>query len=622
MAAVRVLREGEETEETQRQERKRRHGFESGSEDTFSEKGEEELRLARQLRCADAAAAAVAVLEDCPLTNAGVGAERRDCGGIQLDASCVSASSPFPSLLTSQAPPLCGSVSAAAPGPGSLDRLMVVRNPVRVATLLARDFATTPPLHGGRIRPTALSGAGVVSWCAQREREQTGEGPSLLEECGFHDTKGAAESASRWAQQAGLAKMPGAEGDIYIGKQGARKPSQKRPRSPEPGQYAANEPPRSRARTFEPTFRASFRKLTALEFVAEINEHVKPLLAAFLRIDGTQKREAQDVRDMLKKLPKSIRKAAADTARQELNNAHHGNPRFSFKEATAALTSVVEHISVGEGVGDVSGALILLSRLQNGEIREEEFGEQEDWGRRGEDTVREAAAAASSSSSSAASEHKIPSLDVDGWSFNTSTVGALVIDKHGNIASASSSGGIPLAGDGRVGPAGVPGGCSYACSGYSQQRAEDDDDRRANWASSAAICSGVGEQLLQHQLARTHAECEVRERVATPSSTLLRLHNAPGPWRGRLQFQAGIVSASRVGDSSGQTSLRWAHTTPSFGIAFATNGRVSEAGFPEHHQRVLQEVSGDLRCEVLWSAKAEGEPLGEGNLDIQPQQEK
>lgn len=90
---------------------------------------------------------AIAVLEDDPVCNAGTGSNLTLEGTVECDASVMDAESRA-----------WGGVAAVAE----------VRNPVRVAALLASDQMAAGPLSCGRIRPVLLCGDGARRWAASR----------------------------------------------------------------------------------------------------------------------------------------------------------------------------------------------------------------------------------------------------------------------------------------------------------------------------------------------------------------------------------------------------------------------------------------------------------------------
>jgi taspase (threonine aspartase 1) len=90
---------------------------------------------------------AIAVLEDDPVCNAGTGSNLTLDGTVECDASVMDADSRA-----------WGGVAAVAG----------LRNPVRVAALLASDQMSAEPLSCGRVRPVLLCGEGARKWAASR----------------------------------------------------------------------------------------------------------------------------------------------------------------------------------------------------------------------------------------------------------------------------------------------------------------------------------------------------------------------------------------------------------------------------------------------------------------------
>ncbi|CAH8493661.1 unnamed protein product [Schistosoma mattheei] len=73
------------------------------------------------------------------------------------------------------------------------------------------------------------------------------------------------------------------------------------------------------------------------------------------------------------------------------------------------------------------------------------------------------------------------------------TVGAVCIDIEGKIAAASSSGGIAMKYEGRLGQA-----CTYGCGCWAEEL--------SSFSSIGVVTSGTGEQLIKTQLAQRSAE--------------------------------------------------------------------------------------------------------------------
>lgn len=119
------------------------------------------------------------------------------------------------------------------------------------------------------------------------------------------------------------------------------------------------------------------------------------------------------------------------------------------------------------------------------------------------------------------------------------TVGALAIDRGGNIAAAGSTGGTPCKRSGRIGDTPIPGAGLYA-------------DNRLG----AAACTGWGEGILRMGLARTTVN-HLREAAAQDACWL-----AIREMDDRVQGKAGVIALSRDG------SIGYAFNTPRMAIAY------------------------------------------------------
>ena len=125
----------------------------------------------------------------------------------------------------------------------------------------------------------------------------------------------------------------------------------------------------------------------------------------------------------------------------------------------------------------------------------------------------------------------------------TGTVGAVARDKHGNIAVATSSGGIVGRMRGRVGDSAVLGAGTYA------------------GLSGAISCTGHGEEIMRRLLAR-----DIVERMATmPASTALMLVMAEAR---RKKLALGAIEMDAKG------GLCYGHTTPDMAYGYNINERV------------------------------------------------
>jgi len=125
----------------------------------------------------------------------------------------------------------------------------------------------------------------------------------------------------------------------------------------------------------------------------------------------------------------------------------------------------------------------------------------------------------------------------------TGTVGAVARDKHGNIAAATSSGGIVGRMRGRVGDSAILGAGTYA------------------GLSGAVSCTGHGEEIMRRSMAR-----DIVDRMATmPASTALTLVIAEAR-RKKLAF--GAIGFDARG------AICYGHTTPDMAYGYMVNERV------------------------------------------------
>ena len=130
--------------------------------------GAARARLLAQGSSLEAVADAVAVLEDDESCNAGKGSNLTLDGRVECDASIMDGESGA-----------WGGVAAVSS----------VRNPIRVATLLASDQMQEVPLSCGRVRPILLCGDGARNWAESRRQVVT---------CAESDELITSEARRRW----------------------------------------------------------------------------------------------------------------------------------------------------------------------------------------------------------------------------------------------------------------------------------------------------------------------------------------------------------------------------------------------------------------------------------------
>lgn len=114
-----------------------------------------------------------------------------------------------------------------------------------------------------------------------------------------------------------------------------------------------------------------------------------------------------------------------------------------------------------------------------------------------EKEMKDSTSAADSSQSPKSQPNAAPKKPIDGQAEVTDTVGAIAIDKWGNIAAGSSSGGIGLKQPGRVGPAALIGVGTHVIPV---------DPTDPEEICAAAVTSGTGEQLATTFAAHTCAQ--------------------------------------------------------------------------------------------------------------------
>ncbi|PYH87493.1 asparginase [Aspergillus ellipticus CBS 707.79] len=149
------------------------------------------------------------------------------------------------------------------------------------------------------------------------------------------------------------------------------------------------------------------------------------------------------------------------------------------------------------------------------------------------------------------------------------TVGAIVVDIHGNIAAGSSSGGIGMKHRGRIGPAALVGIGTAVIPA---------DPMDPELTSVAAITSGTGEHIATTMAASncasrvyySHRKCkdgsyeEVNEEEAIKAAISEDFMHHPGVQGSHCQGAIGLLSVKRNIDG---VFLYFAHNTDSFAIA-------------------------------------------------------
>lgn len=153
----------------------------------------------------------------------------------------------------------------------------------------------------------------------------------------------------------------------------------------------------------------------------------------------------------------------------------------------------------------------------------------------------------------------------------TDTIGAIAIDGQGNMAAGSSSGGIGMKHQGRVGPAALVGIGTYVIP-----RDPEDDEARA----VATVTSGTGEHMATTMAAHKCADRlyhmtragrggddtqDVPDEGAVMADFVTRdFMGHPGV---RNQTSAGAIGVLAVKATSAGIYMHWAHNTDSFALA-------------------------------------------------------
>ncbi|OAD58864.1 Threonine aspartase 1 [Eufriesea mexicana] len=149
------------------------------------------------------------------------------------------------------------------------------------------------------------------------------------------------------------------------------------------------------------------------------------------------------------------------------------------------------------------------------------------------------------------------------------TVGAICVDKEGNIAGACSSGGIILKHPGRVGQAGM-----WGCGTWAHK----------NKYSIGTSTSGCGEHLIRTLLARTVAEA-----ISDSSCPITNLYHSmktdfiDSKFLYDLEQKLGGVIAIRYAPQEGLGDFLWSHSTNSMIIGYMNSNEQT----PMSHMAVL-----------------------------------
>ncbi|VDP30747.1 unnamed protein product [Echinostoma caproni] len=161
------------------------------------------------------------------------------------------------------------------------------------------------------------------------------------------------------------------------------------------------------------------------------------------------------------------------------------------------------------------------------------------------------------------------------------TVGAVCVDKLGNVAAAVSSGGVALKHEGRIGQA-----CMYGCGCWA--------DQDLSGSAVGVVTSGTGEQLIRTQLAQRTAEA-VLSSSDDSLPDILRTVITNNFLNSRLLAQdehryagvAGVYSSSS--GSFRNIEIFFGHTTRSMSVGYFIPGTMSSPML----KRAAREMSGE-----------------------------
>ncbi|RUS81004.1 hypothetical protein EGW08_011242 [Elysia chlorotica] len=147
------------------------------------------------------------------------------------------------------------------------------------------------------------------------------------------------------------------------------------------------------------------------------------------------------------------------------------------------------------------------------------------------------------------------------------TVGAVCVDYEGNVAAASSSGGIWLKHSGRLGPAAI-----YGAGCWAQNQVS------ASKAGVAAVTSGCGEHLIQTLLAKTCSDAIRSSTDLSGSLATVFQDDFLGSefLRNTEKKFGGVLALKTHSDGSDRdVELSWMHSTASMSIGYMNGSKNS-----------------------------------------------
>ncbi|KAJ9582462.1 hypothetical protein L9F63_003155 [Diploptera punctata] len=139
------------------------------------------------------------------------------------------------------------------------------------------------------------------------------------------------------------------------------------------------------------------------------------------------------------------------------------------------------------------------------------------------------------------------------------TVGAVCLDSYGNVAAASSSGGIALKHPGRVGQA-----ATFGCGCWATNEV-------TSMPAIATSTSGCGEHLVRTMLAREIA-LEVQKNSCTSTSLYQNIGEQESPFLREVDEKLAGIILLKWSRSDGQGDFLWAHSSKTMFTGYMWGG--------------------------------------------------
>lgn len=174
----------------------------------------------------------------------------------------------------------------------------------------------------------------------------------------------------------------------------------------------------------------------------------------------------------------------------------------------------------------------------------------------------------------------------------TDTVGVVVLDSSGNVASTVSSGGIALKQPGRVGQASC-----FGCGCWAQKA------MRPHGVTVGVSTTGCGEHLVRTFLARECAQRlgQVEEASLDTLSDVIKEKFVESEFLRDIPEKLGGAICLRHDPATGKGEFMWTHTTASLGVAFMS----TEDSEPKTRMSRLTQAPSRGSCRIM----VEGAPF-------------